>query len=709
MARVGRRTERSARSAIDRRALFSLVVAALAVLLMLVAVLSQSAQHRSGTNGVTFSGMLADLSDGGRVCQTGELLPAGTAAIQLQPKAVEARAVVTVTHRGQVLDRTTVPVGSKIVVVPIRRPAHDIRDVEVCLTHRSGSEILVSGAPRPPNTGFASIDGRRTNGSMPITYLRPGKESWWSYAGTAIARMGMGRGSWGGSWVVWLALFLLASSLALTTWVVLRTIVADEGLRRVRAIAWTVVAIGALNAASWSIVTPTFQVPDEQTHIAYVQQVGESGRPPVHKAEAMVSPELRTILADLRFGELYTRMARATVSSGTQQQRLKRDLDAGLTRHGNGDAGPADPEPPLYYAVEAIPYRLASGATLLDRIALMRLFSALMAGLTTLLVFLFVRECLPRRPWAWSVGGLGAAFVPLLGFISGGVNPDALLFAVSAALLFCLARAFRRGLDTRLAIWIGVVLAIGVIAKINFYGLVPGAIVAVALAARRSEGAWSSRSLRLVGIAVGIGLGAYVLLTTLDAVAWHRPFILARTPAEAPVDHGDLGGQFSYLWQVFLPRLPGQHRAFAFYPPYELWFKGFIGSLGWLAIQFPAWVYDAALGAFAAIGALAVRALVRNRAAVRLHRAELAGYLLITCSLLLLIGMVALRGFAPGIEATVQARYLLPLLALFGAILALAARGAGERWGRSVGVAIVMTAIAWTIFSQLLTISFFYG
>ena len=103
-----------------------------------------------------------------------------------------------------------------------------------------------------------------------------------------------------------------------------------------------------------------------------------------------------------------------------------RDGTANLNPSGEGGASAVTNQPPLYYALEAIPYKLASGATLLDRLALMRLLSALMAGATALLTFLFVRECLPSRPWAWTVGGLGAALVPLLGFVSGGVNPDAL-------------------------------------------------------------------------------------------------------------------------------------------------------------------------------------------------------------------------------------------------------------------------------------------
>ena len=89
----------------------------------------------------------------------------------------------------------------------------------------------------------------------------------------------------------------------------------------------------------------------------------------------------------------------------------------------------------------------------------MRLLSGADGGLTALFVFLFVREALPGdalgvdRRWRSAV-----ALTPLLGFISGAVTPDAMLYAVSAAIFYCLARAFRRGLTTALAIAIGVVI-----------------------------------------------------------------------------------------------------------------------------------------------------------------------------------------------------------------------------------------------------------
>jgi hypothetical protein len=56
-----------------------------------------------------------------------------------------------------------------------------------------------------------------------------------------------------------------------------------------------------------------------------------------------------------------------------------------------------------------------------------------------------------------------------------------------------------------------------------------------------------------------------------------------------------------------------------------------------------------------------------------------------------------------------EPRYVLPMLALWGAVLALAARGAGRRWGPVAGALIVCVVLAHNIFSQLLVISRYYG
>jgi len=116
----------------------------------------------------------------------------------------------------------------------------------------------------------------------------------------------------------------------------------------------------------------------------------------------------------------------------------------------------------------------------------MRLLSALMAAVTALFAYMFVREALPGSRWAWTVGGLAVALLPLLGFISGGMNPDAMLFAVCATLYYCLARAFRRSLTTRLAIGIALLTAIGFLTKLNFVGFAPGVILGLILLCARA-------------------------------------------------------------------------------------------------------------------------------------------------------------------------------------------------------------------------------
>jgi hypothetical protein len=293
----------------------------------------------------------------------------------------------------------------------------------------------------------------------------------------------------------------------------------------------------------------------------------------------------------------------------------------------------------------------------------------------------------------------------MLGFVSGSVNPDALLFTLSAALFLCLARGWQRGMTMRLALGIGALVAVGMLAKANFYALAPGALVALALAARRSAGAWGRRVARLLGAGVGVATAGFALGTGFQVIVWHRPFALGRPPA--PESHVPLLSHLSYIWQVFLPRLPIQGRAFHDYPVYDQLFKTLTGVFGPLAIWFPGWVYR--LGAFA-LGAallLGLRALAQDPRTLRWRRRELLGYTVMAGGIVALVGLSA--DLRRSIMPIIQGRYLLPLLPLFGALLALGARGAGERWGRSVGVAMVAALVALTVFGQLSTITFFYS
>jgi hypothetical protein len=165
----------------------------------------------------------------------------------------------------------------------------------------------------------------------------------------------------------------------------------------------------------------------------------------------------------------------------------------------------------------------------------------------------------------------------------------------------------------------------------------------------------------------------------------------------------------AYLWQFYLPRLPFMSEQQVGIPLYNVWFQGFIGHFGWLDTAFPTWVYRIAAALFAAVLALAATALWVGRAAVLRRRGELLVWVTMLVGLLAGIGVLGYRARLTNGYIFEQARYLLPLLALYGGVVALAARGAGRRAGPAVAGALVVLAFGHTVVSVLLVVGRFYG
>lgn len=483
-------------------------------------------------------------------------------------------------------------------------------------------------------------------------------------------------------------------------------------LRRVPAAAWVCALVALLNAGAWSLLTPAFMVPDEQSHYAYTEYLAQHGRPPIPAQVDAYSGSQEAAMQDLRFGPMQFVPTNVGVWSRLEQATLQHDLQTARDRSGgNGGAKAVGGEPPLYYAVQTIPYRLAAGGTVLDRLQMMRFLSALLAGVTVLFVFLFLREALPGAPWTWTVGALGVAFQPLFGFISGGVNSDALLYASSAAIFFLLARAFRRGLTPPLAVALGGAMAAGLLTKFNAIGLVPGVALGLVAIAARQEGGLRLRALRLPALALAVAAAPTLLEMALNAAVWNRPVIGASASSFAiRADlHPTLTSAFDYLFQFYLVPLPGTAAPLGHVPFYDMWVTGFVGLFGWIDTTFPHWVYRAALVPLTAGFALAAVALVRHRAAVRRRRVEFAIYALMGLTFALFVAGASYVIFLRFHESVAQARYLMPLAPLYAGALALACRALGRRWMPVVGCAIVVLAIAHDVFSQLLVISRYYA
>jgi 4-amino-4-deoxy-L-arabinose transferase-like glycosyltransferase len=480
-----------------------------------------------------------------------------------------------------------------------------------------------------------------------------------------------------------------------------------KALKRIPTAAWLCALLALLNGAAWSIVTPPFQGRDEPDHFAYVQQLAIAGTLP-HSGtpgKSEYSPAEALALRGVHQGKIKLSPEVPAISSMAEQRTLKTDLDSDASTVGSGDAGVATSEPPLYYAIETVPYALGTG-NILTQLELMRLSGALLAAITALLAFFFIREVLPRVPWAATVGAACVAVQPLFGFMSGTVNPETLFYTIAAAAFLCLARGFRHGLTRRLALVTGFVIAAGFVTKLNFIGFAAGMFVGLILLCIREVRTGDAQALLSLAIAVGIGASPPVLYTLVNAASGHP--LLGAVSEDA---HGSLGHEIAYIWEFYLPRLPGMAHYFVGVSTWrDIWFDRFIGLYGWIDTEFPNWVDNAALVVASVLALLCARELVLQHKALRARLPELATYAAMGIGVLLMVGAASYssRTVTGGIEGFGDPRYLLPMLPLLGAVVALAVRGAG-RWAPAAGAIVLVVFLSHDIFSQLQVIARYYG
>ncbi len=473
--------------------------------------------------------------------------------------------------------------------------------------------------------------------------------------------------------------------------------------------------IAFVNAAIWGVVVPPFQVPDEIAHFGYAQYLAETGKAPPQGSGAQYSPQEQTALENLYFFEVIGHAGERGIFTPSEDHALRAAL-VGKSPVGQGGVSSVTNQPPLYYALEAIPYWLSPSHEILTRLAFMRLLSALMAACTVLAVFMFLRELLPGSPWTWTVGALAVAFQPMVDFIAAGVQGDNLLFLTSALTFLMLLRAYRRGLTMRRAIIIGAVVAAGVLAKLTFIALLPGIALALVLLAWRALPEGRARALGALGIAVAVAFIPVLIYGVLNVTLWHRGTLTAGGVAGATNSSLPGGGAVTlrqtldYTWELYLPRLWFMHHAyFTSYPLIGIWLNESVGHFGWLDYTFPAWVYSDAHHLFYALAVLALAGLVRARSRIRSLLPIFGCFAVMAVGLLGAIGYAGIRYQLSTGNQFEQARYLFPLLVFYALFLVLAARGVGRRWAPALGAALVVLAMVHGLFAETLTISRYYG
>jgi hypothetical protein len=474
--------------------------------------------------------------------------------------------------------------------------------------------------------------------------------------------------------------------------------------------------IALVNAAIWGVIVPPFQVPDEISHFAYAQYLAQTGKPPPQGPGAQYSPQEQDTLDALDFFAVIGRAGQRGIMTPPEDHALRLLLATHPSPLGQGGASSATNQPPLYYALEAIPYLLSPSHEILVRLALMRLLSALMAACTVLAVFLFLRELLPRTPWAWTVGALMVAFQPTFDFIAAGVHGDNLLFLTATLTFLALLRTYRRGLTMRSAAVIGAIVAAGVLTKLTFIALLPGIALALLLLGWRARPEGFLRALRMVVLAVAVAAIPVALYALLNVIAWHRGSLTAGGLAGATNSALPGGGAVTlretldYTWELYLPKLWFMNHAFfAEDPIWTTWLNGSIGHFGWLDYTFPAWVYNDGLDILYGLAALALVGLFRLRRGIRPMLPIFICFAVMALGLLGAIGYAGIRYQLSTGYPFAQARYLFPLVVFYALFIVLAARALPRRWAPLLGALLVVLAMTHGLFAETLTISRYYG
>jgi 4-amino-4-deoxy-L-arabinose transferase-like glycosyltransferase len=697
-----------------RRVFVALALALATLVGLVVPQLTHGARRVAGFNGVE-PGSFVLVSDGrARVCQSAENLYAGTASVRMtigtygRPgPALE----MEWRRAGRLLAHGRLSGGWKqgVVHIPLDSPpSATAPGASVCLLVASPARLAWAGQLSDRSRG-ASANGRAQGARLSLVSERAGRQSLLGQFGAAARHFAAGNVRWMGAWTWWAILTIVVCAIGAAGAALLSS---DSGASRlVPRAGWLSALSALLMLSAWALLTPPMQVPDEIAHVAYIQGIAESATLPADRAGVEpYSPQERDLLSALNFYVVIGRPDARPPWTTSDEARVRAAERLPASRE-TTNASSASGNPPLYYLLETPVYWVTPSGSLLDKLLPMRLLSVLLGSITVLAIFLFLRRLLPRSPWLWSAGALACGFQPMFGFVSSGVNADALLFTCSAITFLLIALNFTRGATTGRVVALGMIIAAGALTKPLFLGLLPAAAatVLVAILRRRRNRPAAARLLGAVTVTAVVPVLAYQVI---GAAGFDHPYFNTGSTIGGTVapTAGSLAGELSYIWQLWLPRAPNLIDQFPGpLPLREVWLQGLLGRFGWLDYGFSPWVLDIYTWVSVLVLVAAAVSLVMSRECLRGRWIELAVYVVAVVGVVTVIGTQQYRStLIPGSPAFIQSRYLLPLLALYGGLLAVGARLAGRRGVPYLAIALVTLSLVHELSAMLLAVSRYY-
>jgi 4-amino-4-deoxy-L-arabinose transferase-like glycosyltransferase len=298
----------------------------------------------------------------------------------------------------------------------------------------------------------------------------------------------------------------------------------------------------------------------------------------------------------------------------------------------------------------------------------------------------------------------------MFAFMAGSVNNDMGVNALAAIVTLLAVQLLRRGFSLPRALALGVALGLTPLMKATGFAVFPAVGLAVVLAVWRHRPQWRRWIPGVLAVAVGfltIWETWVHVAPSLNRATFTTPN--GQAPGQGFAATTDIKGTLVYVWEVFLPRLPGMNEHWSqSWPAYDIYGIRGWGAFGWYAVSWHHKVYWLIMALIVGLTGLGVVALWRRRGWTLRHVPEL---LVLVAVVVGVLGVMNAAYYSPTPQGTLypeQGRYVFPAITALATLFAGATYGVRRRWTEPLAAALSTAVILFGYASLWLVLSGFY-
>lgn len=413
------------------------------------------------------------------------------------------------------------------------------------------------------------------------------------------------------------------------------------------------------NALSWIILIPIWQYPDEQAHFAQIQDVAELGYVPFSlntSREIVLSEKVLGTERDSLGNNKFTYHPEYKIEYSADSNGIFEDVIRNLPKTARSELvkNEATQNPPLYYFLGSMFYKIFYNSDLFTRVFAVRIMSALIFLATIYLSYKIGVVIFENDKFLPIVLASVVAFKPMLVFSSTGILPDTLTNMFFTAIIFLSLEILQEGLKKKYLVGFLAILIAGVITRQHFLLVIPVILIPLTLRTIRTENGWKSLTIFLSSSIVLVIL-ATLYGTKIPLVSSFR----IQEFTSIKFDQFTLPEFLSYLSQVFSQL-------------YKETFAWYWGVYKWLSLTLPL-AYYRFIKVVLVVSMVGV--LIKLYKTVRKHKLDFESIYLIhfissaICYVLILVIWDYFFARSSGYSFGLQGRYFFPLIVVHLAVL----------------------------------------